>query len=89
VSAPPLRVLREAVAKNAPVAVIPLASRDALTDLLSRIEVANHHAPHPSPKVQTAVQRLRAALATNDLKTASVREVDVLMTFAATMREAA
>ena len=73
----PLRILREAVARGAPVAFLPPATSTDLHALLDAIE----DDPRSSALHNIAVQQIRRAIATDDLRSCPVSHVDRLLTF--------
>jgi hypothetical protein len=89
VRATALRQLREAIARNARVAIIPRGDLETIRTTLHTIRDLNDRAIHHAPIIDTACRRLLDGIASDAFRVTSVRDVDTLLTYNASIREAA
>jgi hypothetical protein len=80
-----LRQLRELMARRADVHTTVGFHAEAALAHLTRLRVLNEQGAQFSPKVEGACRRLIDAVQSNALRLASVRDVDVLLTYCASL----
>ena len=78
-----LRQLREAVARGVRTTSIPRSGVTTIRATLLRLRSENDAAIHVAPLVDSACRRLLDAIVSDALRLAHVRDVDILLTFAA------
>lgn len=80
-----LRQLRELMAKRVDIHTVPGFKAGHALAHLERLRVMNEQGAHYSTQVSVAVSRVADAVRSNALRLASVRDIDTLLTFAATL----